>query len=75
MATRKRVAFFFYSSIEQRVKEWGLFMFEDFRREKIAIDDIEINLVVGCEIRSTLDTHSGIDWTPIPELTGQSFRY
>ncbi len=22
-------------------------MFEDFRREKIAIDDIEINLVVG----------------------------
>lgn len=28
-----------------------------------------------CEIRSTLDTNSGIDWTPIPELTGQSFRF
>ena len=24
-----------------------------------------------CKIRSTLDTQSGFDWTPDPELTGQ----
>jgi hypothetical protein len=28
-----------------------------------------------CKIRSTLDTYSGFNWTPIPELTGQSFRF
>ena len=28
-----------------------------------------------CEIRSRLDTDSNLNWTPIPELTGQSFRF
>ena len=28
-----------------------------------------------CKIRSTLDTHSDLNRTPIPELTGQCFRF
>ena len=28
-----------------------------------------------CKIRSTLDTDSDLNWTPIPEKVGQSFRY
>ena len=28
-----------------------------------------------CKIRSRLDTHSDLNWTPIPEKNGQSFRF
>jgi hypothetical protein len=28
-----------------------------------------------CEIRCTLDTQSGLNWTPNPELTGQAIRF
>ena len=28
-----------------------------------------------CKIRTTLDTDSNLNWTPIPEKVGQSFRF
>ncbi len=29
----------------------------------------------NCKIRSKLDTDSDLNWTPIPEKVGQSFRF
>ena len=31
--------------------------------------------VVACKIRSTLDTQSGLSWTPNPEVTGHPIRF
>jgi hypothetical protein len=40
---------------------------------KRSIKKYEFRLIRSpwCKIRSTLDTQSGFDWTPDPELTGQ----
>jgi haloacetate dehalogenase len=80
MTTWWRVSLFFCSSIElkeSRLMECGLFMFEDFRREKIAIDDIEINLVVGGSGPPLLLLHgypqSHIIWRMIAPNLAQSF--
>jgi hypothetical protein len=35
----------------------------------------EYAVPVSCEIRSKLDTDSDLNWTPIPEKVGQSFRF
>jgi hypothetical protein len=31
--------------------------------------------LADCKIRTILDTHSDLNWTPIPEKVGQSFRF
>ena len=36
---------------------------------------IGVAMAAGCKIRSKLDTHSGLNWTVIPEKIGHSFRF
>jgi len=57
-----------------------------FRDDELAAVRIPSMLIMGereenqrrgskCKIRSTLDTDSDLNWTPIPEKVGQSFRF
>jgi hypothetical protein len=39
------------------------------------MDATEVQRIIDCEIRCTLDTQSGLNWTPNPELTGQAIRF
>ena len=32
-------------------------------------------VLLACKIRTILDPHSDLNWTPIPEKVGQSFRF
>ena len=42
----------------------------------LVVDDDRLILdVIKCKIRSTLDTQSGLNWTPNPEVTGHSIRF